>query len=87
MTMIMKNPHFKWEIGQESDFVSLSLKELLKHLEIGHLGWIFDPNCNLFDGKFKENELTAMAEFVRKAIEDLEKKDYDTWMTYFAPKL
>ena len=53
MNMVIMNPNYDWKIGQESKFFLFALQELIKSLETGHLGWIFDERCNLFQNKFK----------------------------------
>ena len=53
MNMVIMNPNYDWKIGQESKFFLFALQELIKSLETGHLGWVFDERCNLFQNKFK----------------------------------
>ena len=84
MSMVMKNPKYEWNIGQESEFFLLALKELLMSLENGHLGWFFDDRCNLLQKKNQQiSKRDKMIEFIKDAIEKLQEKKYDVWITYF----
>ena len=88
MHMIREHPEYTWAIGNEAYYFMLALEKLQDMLEHEHIGWFFDEECNVIQGRFNEAHLKNMAEFVRNALDDLKKNfdnkhTYNVWMGYF----
>lgn len=75
--MIREHPEYEWEQGHEARYFLLTLFQLQEYLQEGHIGWFFDPDCNVLQGKLTDLQLENMAKFVFDAANKMENHRHD----------
>ena len=87
MHMTRDHPEYDWTMGHESYYFLIALQELQKMLKKEHIGWIFNDQCNVIQGRFTHCELSKMAKYVGNALKELKGNNghtsYEVWRSYF----
>lgn len=83
MWIICTQAEYPWKNVQND--ILFALQYLQKCLEQHRIGWIFDPECNLWS-HIPTKEFKIMADFVGRALKDLKNDDEIAWKYYFGKK-